>query len=144
MRGPRPQALTNSTWWRATSARHGPRTRSQIDSRIRDGSASNRWLQPPGGALAYALVMRREVASAGKWLAGTSIGVGLCGYLIATVAAGGRHPFWPYFLFGAVALRDSPSTSQAAAPAKQKIAAIWSSVGQSWARSCGRPPPGGG
>jgi hypothetical protein len=47
--------------------------------------------------------MRREIASAGLWLAGTAVAVGLFGYLIATVAAGGRHPIWPYFLFGAVA-----------------------------------------
>lgn len=35
---------------------------------------------------------------------GTGIGVGLFGYVIATVAAGGRHPIWPYFLFGGISI----------------------------------------
>ena len=50
----------------------------------------------------YALVMRRELGRFGVWLAGSGLGVGCCGYLIATVAAGGRHAVWPYFLFGAM------------------------------------------
>ena len=51
----------------------------------------------------YALLMRRELGVVGRWLLATGIGVGCFGYLIATVAAGGRHPAWPYLLFGAIA-----------------------------------------
>jgi hypothetical protein len=39
---------------------------------------------------------------AGGWLLGTGIVLG-GSYLIATVSVGGRHPVWPYFLFGAMA-----------------------------------------
>ncbi|MGH3255460.1 MAG: WD40 repeat domain-containing protein [Streptosporangiaceae bacterium] len=47
--------------------------------------------------------MRRELGIVGRGLLGTGVGIGCCGYLIATVAAGGRHPAWPYFLFGGMA-----------------------------------------
>jgi hypothetical protein len=43
--------------------------------------------------------MKRHLAMGGKWLAGTG-GVTALGYLVATVAAGDRHPVWPYWLFG--------------------------------------------
>lgn len=58
----------------------------------------------PDACRAYALLMRRHVANVGLWLAGTAIAVGMCGYLIATVSAGGRHPTWPYLLFGGLAV----------------------------------------
>jgi hypothetical protein len=48
--------------------------------------------------------MGRDVRNVGKSLVATGIGVGIFGYLIATVAAGGRHPIWPYFLFGGVSV----------------------------------------
>jgi hypothetical protein len=41
------------------------------------------------------------LSSAGRWLAGAGL-TAVFGYLIATVAVGGRHPVWPYFLFGAM------------------------------------------
>lgn len=47
--------------------------------------------------------MGRELGVVGRWLVATGAGVGCCGYLIATVAAGGRHPVWPYYLFAAMA-----------------------------------------
>jgi len=40
------------------------------------------------------LAMSREVAVSGRWLGGAGITAVI--YLIATVAAGGRHPVWPY------------------------------------------------
>ncbi len=40
------------------------------------------------------------MASGGKWFAGVGL-TAVVGYLTATVAAGGRHPDWPYFVFGA-------------------------------------------
>ena len=52
---------------------------------------------------AYALAMRREMSNGGKWFAGLGL-TAVVGYLTATVAAGGRHPDWPYFVFGAVAM----------------------------------------
>ena len=47
--------------------------------------------------------MRPDLAKGSAWLAGAGV-TAVIGYLIATVAAGGRHPVWPYFLFGAAAL----------------------------------------
>jgi hypothetical protein len=47
--------------------------------------------------------VKRHLALGGKWLAGTS-GVTALGYLVATEAAGGRHPIWPYWLFGIMLL----------------------------------------
>lgn len=87
----------------------------------------------------YAQVMRRELGRAGDWLVGTGIGIGCCGYLIATVAAGGTHPVWPYFLFGAMAAsgfclrlaghRDERATAdEAMRPSGFRI----------WAGVCGR------
>lgn len=43
--------------------------------------------------------MKRHLVLCGKWLAGTS-GVTALAYFVATEAAGGRHPVWPYGLFG--------------------------------------------
>jgi hypothetical protein len=47
--------------------------------------------------------MGREVRNAGKALVTAGI-AGLSGYLIAAVVAGGRHPVWPYLLFGGVSV----------------------------------------
>jgi hypothetical protein len=46
--------------------------------------------------------MRWDSRPAGGWLLGTGIGLG-GSHLIPTVSVGGRHPVWPYFLFGAIA-----------------------------------------
>lgn len=47
--------------------------------------------------------MGRNLSNGGGWLAGAGL-TAVFGYLIATVAVGGRHPVWPYFLFGALAV----------------------------------------
>lgn len=47
--------------------------------------------------------MKRHLALCGKWLGGAG-GGGALAYLIATVAAGGRHAVWPYGLCGAILL----------------------------------------
>lgn len=39
----------------------------------------------------------------GAWLAGAGV-TAVIGYLISTVAAGGRHPGWPYLLFVSLAI----------------------------------------
>lgn len=50
------------------------------------------------------MVMRREVITGAGWLAGAGVTAAF-GYLVASVAASsGRHPFWPYLLFAAVAV----------------------------------------
>jgi hypothetical protein len=49
------------------------------------------------------MTMSQEVAIGGRWLGGAGI-TAVIGYLIATVAAGGRHPVWPYFLFAVLAM----------------------------------------
>jgi len=43
------------------------------------------------------------MSNGGKWFAGLGL-TAVVGYLTATVAAGGRHPDWPYFVFGTVTL----------------------------------------
>jgi hypothetical protein len=44
------------------------------------------------------VVMKRQLSTAGKWLAGAA-GVSVFGYLISTQSASGNHPTWPYWLF---------------------------------------------
>ena len=45
--------------------------------------------------------MKHLLALGGRWLAGTG-GVTALGYLVATEAAGGTHPVWPYWVFGSM------------------------------------------
>jgi hypothetical protein len=47
--------------------------------------------------------MKGQLVAGGKWLAGIAAGSVLT-YLITTVAAGGRHPVWPYYLFAGMFL----------------------------------------
>ena len=47
--------------------------------------------------------MRQELSRVGGWVAGAGL-TAVFGYLIATAPAGGRHPAWPYFLFGAIVI----------------------------------------
>jgi hypothetical protein len=52
---------------------------------------------------AYALLMKQGMERGGKWLASSGLTLA-ASYLVATAAAGGRHPDWPYFVFGAAAV----------------------------------------
>lgn len=78
--------------------------------------------------------VKRHLALGSKWLAGAG-GLSVLSYLVATEAAKGKHPFWPYWLFAgimaaslAVYLACQERTGQSAAgsigPQSSEVAGI--------------------
>jgi hypothetical protein len=73
--------------------------------------------------------MKQESARGGAWLAGAGI-TAVIGYLIATISVPGKHPDWPYLLFGILTViglivyavnRENYEVESKASPAKARV-----------------------